>query len=392
MTMTAAGSKAHSLRESPAAQDATAEFDASDPSHPGGKLRPILTVRWWLGLKSPTQDLRSCCIALAVLIAIVCFLISQSPARRVGDGAEYMAMAYAISTGHSPALSPAESNATSNFFDSFGAASTFPGSLRKYPVLQNAAHGQNFQHFWMYSALAAPGLALARLLGLNANWGFVLVNLLLYLLAAWLALRRLGLAGTWFLFLSPVIWWLDKAHTEVFTFSLLSIALLLLEEAPWWSLVCIGFAADQNPPIALLIPIVFIAALLRDRSRLQSRKMWIGTVGAVLIAILHPSFYETQLGVITPESLTNVHWQVPSLAIVLAPITDLNMGLLVDFPLFIVGLGIATGLVLRRRWRDLVTPETGVAIVAAIIFLISFTQNSQVNTGGTPSLNGTTSG
>ena len=295
-------------------------------------------------------------------------------------------MAYAISTGHSPALSPAEWNATSNFFDSFGAASTFPSSLRKYPVLQNAAHGQNFQHFWMYSALAAPGLALARLLGLNANWGFVLVNLLLYLLAAWLALRRLGLAGTWFLFLSPVIWWLDKAVTEAYTFSLLSIAFLLLEEAPWWSLLCLGFAADQNPPIALVIPIVFIAALLRDRSRLRNRKMWIGTAGAVLIAIVHPIFYETQLGVITPQSLTTVHWQIPSLAIVLAPITDLNIGLLVDFPLFIVGLVVATGLVLRRRWRDLVTPEAGAAIVAAVIFLLSFAEGTQVNSGGTPSL------
>ncbi len=385
--MTPAVSKTDGPRDSLATQDPATGFDGSDPLHAVSKLRPILTVRWWLDLKSPAQDRRSRCIALAVLMAIVFFLISQSPARRVGDGAEYMGMAYAISTGHSPALSPTEWTATSNFLNSFNAASTFPGSLQKYPEFLNAAHGQNFAHFWMYSALAAPGVALSRLLGLNANWSFVLVNLPLYLLAAWLALRKLGLAGTWFLFLSPIIWWLDKAVTETFTFSLLSIAFLLLEEAPWWSLVCLGFAADQNPPIALVIPIVFIAALLRDRSRLRNRKMWIGTVAAVLIAILHPIFYETQLGVITPESLTTVHWQIPSLAIVLAPITDLNMGLLVDFPLFIVGLVIATGLVVRRRWRDVVTPETGAAIAAAIIFLLSFAQNTQINTGGTPSLN-----
>jgi hypothetical protein len=385
--MTAAGSRTHGPIDSPAAQDPAAEFDGSDPLHPRSKLRPILTVRWWLGLKSPARDLRSCCIALAVLIAIAFFLISQSPARRVGDGAEYMGMAYAISTGHSPALSPVEWNATNKYLDSFTATSAFPGSLQKYPVFQNAAHGQDYAHFWMYSALAAPGVALSRLLGLNANWSFVLLNLLLYLLAAWLALRRLGLAGTWFLFLSPVIWWLDKAVTETFTFSLLSIAFLLLEDAPWWSLVCLGFAADQNPPIALIIPVLVVAALLRDRSLLRDRRMWIGTVAAVLIAILHPIFYETQLGVITPESLTTVHWQIPSLAIVLAPITDLNMGLLVDFPLFIVGLVLATGLVVRRRWRDLVTPETGAAIAAAIIFLLSFAQNTQINTGGTPSLN-----
>jgi len=130
-----------------------------------------------------------------------------------------------------------------------------------------------------------------------------------------------------------------------------------------------------------------VAALLRDRSRLRDKRMWVGTAGAVLIAILHPVFFETQLGAITPESLTTVHWQIPSLAIVLAPLTDLNMGLLVNFPMFIVGLVIAVGLIARRRWRDIMTPEIGAAAAAAIVFLTSFAQNTQVNSGGTPSLN-----
>ena len=338
-------------------------------------------------LSSPAKSLRSRCIALAVLAAFVGLLISQSSVRRVGDGVEYMGMAYAISTGHSPALSPDEFQATKHFVDSFDAASRFPGALVVDRQYQNSAHGQDFAHFWMYSALAAPGVALARLVGLNANWSFVLVNLVLYLLAAWLALRRLGLAGTWFLFLSPVIWWLDKSVTESFTFSLLSIAFLVLEEAPWWSLVCLAFAADQNPPIALMIPVVIVAALVRDRSRLRDRRMWVGTTAAVVIAILHPIFFETQLGAITPESLTTVHWQIPSLAIVLAPLTDLNMGLLVNFPMFIIGLVVVVGLIVRHRRRDIMTPEIGTAVVVAVILLASFAQNTQLNSGGTPSLN-----
>jgi hypothetical protein len=361
------------------------EIDADPPSS-SDKRRRVPTLDWWLGLKSPAQDWRSCVIAIASLAIIVFLLISQSPARRVGDGAEYMGMAYAISTGHSPALSPAEAKATSKFLDSFSPSSLFPGSLPHEANLQNSSHGQNFRHFWMYSALAAPGLALSRVLGLNANWGFVLVNLLLYFLAAWLALRRLGLAGTWFLFLSPIIWWLDKSVTESFTFSLLAIAFLVLEEAPWWSLVCLGFAADQNPPIALAIPIVVVGALLRDRARVRDRRLWIGTAAGTLVAILHPIFYETQLGVFTPQQLDNVHFQIPSLSIILAPITDLNMGLLVNFPLFVVVVVVVLILIVRHRWRDLVVPEVGVAIVAALIFLGSFAQGSAVNSGGTPSL------
>ena len=125
-------------------------------------------------------------------------------------------------------------------------------SLTLHPELRDAAGRQDYFHFWFYSALAVPGLWLVRSVGGHPNYAFTILNLILFLAAAWVVSRHL----TWWLTAascSPVIWWLDKAHTEVFTFSLLAIAFALMREAPWWSLVALGAASTQNPPIALTL-------------------------------------------------------------------------------------------------------------------------------------------
>jgi hypothetical protein len=62
------------------------------------------------------------------------------------------------------------------------------------------------------------------------------------------------------------------------------------------------------------------------------------------------------------------------------------MGLVANFPMFVVALIVVLVLILVKRWRDILTPEIGAAIAAAIIFLGSYAQNTQLNSGGTPSL------
>ena len=48
---------------------------------------------------------------LVAFILMIVALLSEAP-QSVGDGAEYMAMAHAFATGHSPALSPTQLSAT----------------------------------------------------------------------------------------------------------------------------------------------------------------------------------------------------------------------------------------------------------------------------------------
>lgn len=333
----------------------------------------------------PSTTSRGRRYAIVALFLIVAALLCQSASVRVGDGSEYMAMAHAFATGHDPVLSPSEMTQDLAFRNGLG--QSFANIVLIIKPLQNSHGGQNFPHFWMYSLLASPGVFIAMAIHIHPNWGFAALNTLLFLLVGWLAFRRLGAALTILLLLSPIIWWLDKAHTEMFTFSLIAITFLLLEKQPWWSILCLGLASTQNPPIALLIPIVVVTAVIRDRDRMRMKRLWGAIAAAGFLSLLHPLFYENQLGVITPQvKLGVVSFHIPSMARLLAPVFDLNIGLFPRFPMLGIALVIATIVIIRKGWKNLLSLELGAALVTAIVLLISFGQTAQIQSGGTPGI------
>ena len=67
------------------------------------------------------------------------------------------------------------------------------------------------------------------------------------------------------LFAGPILWWLDKAHSEPFSFALLTIAILLTIERPWWALLAAGVATTQNLPIGVVIPLIVVANAIWNR-------------------------------------------------------------------------------------------------------------------------------
>ena len=114
--------------------------------------------------------------------------------------------------------------------------------------------------------------------GVNPVHAFTLLNLILLGLALRLALPRIGLPGCLLLFGGPIVWWIDKAHTEVFTFSLLTVAMLVLRERPWWSMVALGAAATQDPPIAAAIVLVAVGEVVARRPTWPDGKFWAGLI------------------------------------------------------------------------------------------------------------------
>ena len=137
-------------------------------------------------------------------------LVLESTPRGIGDAPEYLAVATNLSRFTEPALRRTQR-------EEYGIA------FRE--GLTGANGRQDTIHFWMYPALAALPLRLTRALGLEAAVAFAAVNLALLLIAAALARPQLHWTSFCVLFLSPVIWWIDKIHTEIFTFSLLIIAM-----------------------------------------------------------------------------------------------------------------------------------------------------------------------
>ncbi len=318
---------------------------------------------------------------IAVLLVV---LVATSDLRRTGDGSEYMAMTEQLARWRAPSLTMKDLHEEQARQRHIG--SGYSG-VRLARGLLRAGGRQDFDHFWMYSLLAVPFYDLTRLLGIHPGWSFVGVNMVLYLLAVALSARRIHWAALMLLFAGPGVWWIDKAHTEVFTFSLLAIALVLARERPWWSLVALGLAATQNPPIAFAIPLVASVAVLGDRTLITRRAFVVGAAAGVGIAALHPLYYQLRLGVLTPTSASGLtKYQVPGARILFGWIIDPNMGLLIGFPLLVPAVLVVLVAMLLRAPRALTPWTWAVAPAMAGLFLVAFSQTVNFNSASTPLL------
>jgi hypothetical protein len=337
-------------------------------------------------------------------------LVAGSRQRFEGDGVEYLAMAVNLSEFHFPAPSPEELANLQERFAKLGPG--FVGIPLAYPQLVAKDGRQDFPHFWFYSALATPGVWVTRALRLNPNYSFTIVNIALLALALWVVVGRLHWTATLLLFGGPIFWWIDKGHTEVFTFSLLAIAFALLREKPWWSMVCLGAASTQNPPIALVLPIVVVMALITRPGALRDVRFLTGAVVGGALASLHPLYYMSRWGTLTIllQAGGGASMRLPSLDELGAVIWDPNVGLLPAFPaLSLVLLGIAVsfiaracqrmkavseaekgripwGAIIARAGQLLNAPAVWVALLTAGLFLVSFSQTTNFNSGATPGM------
>lgn len=319
---------------------------------------------------------------LGILVILICLVLAANP-RRIGDGGEYMAMAINIAELRGPGLSPSDLASVSAEIDRLGGG--YENLPLSQPSLVTADGRQEYPHFWVYPALASPFVAVARELGLHPNYGFVVLHMILLGAAAWLLLGRIGIAGTWFVVLSPIVWWADKVHSEVFTFSLLAMALAVFDRRPGLSMLLLALASTQNVPIAAAIPLVALAAVARQRSWLRRPTFWLAGVLAVAVAALHPLYYLSRLGVPTPQVLNGgTSFRIPTLKEFVAPALDLNVGLAWNFPVIVPTLVIAVLVLLRVSPRRIRSSPVLLAAGLGLVFLAAFAQTSNFNSGGTP--------
>jgi hypothetical protein len=155
---------------------------------------------------------------LLVAAAAAVLLIAGSHPRIVGDGGEYATQALNFAGLHAPSIGR---KAIQSIRPRLG---TLDDHLTDWPIegiaIAARDHRYDFVHFWFYALLATPYVWLTSLLGVNALWAFTLLNCTLLGIAIAIVLPRAGIAATLLIFAGPTIWWIDKAHTEVFTVSL----------------------------------------------------------------------------------------------------------------------------------------------------------------------------
>ena len=326
--------------------------------------------RWFANWTLP------CALLLAALAA------SATP-KLVGDGGEYLVYAAAMARGHLPPLAPEDVQEAR--WALAGAEERYQSWDPTASMIVSSSGNGDFVHFWFYSALAAPGALLARVAGVSPVWSFVLVNVALLALAWRAAVARFGWAVSLLVCGGPILWWVDKVHTEAFTFSLLTIAAASLSVRPWLSLVALGAAATQNPPIAaLLLPFALAGLWTRPEPR-RRRETLFGLAGGAALAALHPVYYVLAHG--SPSLIATASRNVvPNVPEVGAVLWDTNLGLVFGHPLLVIAVvGSAAALTVRRP-AVLVDGELAASCAAALTLLLAFSQTVNFQHGATPGL------
>ena len=319
-------------------------------------------------------------LLLAAAIAIV--LVAGSRPSLVGDGGEYMAQAINFASGNGPAL-PAR-----DVGDIQRRVGEIDPRHADWPIqralTRSPRGGSDFVHFWFYALLAAPVLRLIDLAGGPPLAAFAIVNLTLLGVALWIALPRLGAALCLLLFAGPVVWYIDKPHTEAFTFALLAIAASTMIDRPWWAMVAAGAAATQNPPIAIVVPVVAAASAVRQRAILRDRRFVAGAAAGLALALLHPAYTYWRHGTAS-LLLGATRPGTPAAAEVLAIVFDPTLGLAGNFPTFLIVVACAVLVIIRRRPRALASPDVVAAAVVVVMFLYACARTTNLHHGGTPS-------
>jgi hypothetical protein len=326
----------------------------------------------------------------AALIAVLYFVLllvaaAASTPRRVGDGGEYVVMAWQLAAGHRPSLDAEELQAAKQQLATLG--SGFESSLLDYPALVGRDGRQDFLHFFLYPLTVAPAVPVVSWLGLHPNWAFTIVNALVLAGAAFAVAARAPLVATVAGFVSPIIWWVDKAHTEAFLFAAVSVAAVLWRHQPALALMAYALAGAQNAALGLTYPLFAFLLWKSMRGAALTRRVGIAMVAGALLVALPYLYTWMRLG---RWSVMADYAQrtIPSVAGMAAFVIEPNIGLLPSAPVYAIALGAGVWLLVRTiRRRTSVTPIWWWPAVIHVVLIAIWSQNPNANHGGTPGVN-----
>jgi hypothetical protein len=321
---------------------------------------------------------------LAIFLALAFCLVAGSTPRIVGDGGEYLVQAMNFASFNRPSLGRRAILEIEPQIHAIEPALS-EWSIEKATV-PAADRRRDFLHFWFYALVATPALWGVNAVGASPVYAFTITNIALLALAFWVLLPRIGWALTLLLLGSPLVWWIDKPHTEPFTVALLAIAFALARDRPGVALVAAGAAATQNLPVAIVYLLLAGVTFVESRGAVLQNRAWLAgaAIGAMLV-LLHPIYTYARHG--TPSLLLYATRPgFPTFTELGAVLWDPTIGLVGNAPFLIAGLTAAAFVALRGGARGLFSAEFGIAVIAAALFLYSAAQTSNTHHGATPSL------
>lgn len=289
-------------------------------------------------------------LAAALVVTVLASL--RLPLRPHGDAGEYLLMVESWRAHASPDLQPRDLES----LRALRARGELPiDESRFLPNYHRGRDGRLYcYHFWAYSLAGIPARVLLERVGLSPLRALPATNAALLALALWAvtllpwtASRRLALVGL--LLLSPALGFLMWPHPEVFSFALVSLALVLSARGrPAAAVLAAALASLQNPPLLLLVALLWTAAAGATWRGRSAGPILAGTVAA-LPAFLPAAFYLWRFSVLNLSVRPTEAAQSLSAARALDLAVDPNLGLLPHAPLTLL-LAVAASLgALRRR-------------------------------------------
>ena len=323
----------------------------------------------------------------SILPAAYAFLLialaAGEPVRTVGDGNEYLSYALTLSHGNAPPLNGAA------IAEVRADIAPFDHSFLDWRLVESghrAADGRlDFVHFWLYPALAAPLVGVARVTGADPRIGFTILNIALLVTAFVVVNARAGWTVALLIMAGPILWWSNKIHPEAYIVSLAAIIVAVWRERPWLAVICAGLLAAQVPPFGVLLPMIVVSTAIARRDVLRVRAFWIACAAGVLLAALPTFYYLARFG--TPSLFSRAatpHW--PTWGEISAIPWDLNIGLFPNWPLFGIAVAVSlVSLVVRRR-SALLEPGIVMSLFGALAVLFSAPQIGNYLHGATPGI------
>jgi len=338
-------------------------------------------------LTSPLARRKALWLAAAIALVFVA-LVSHLRPQRVGDGSEYYAMYGTIVHGHRTFMTPEGWDAydklvrkgrITSMVDTDTLRHTFP------PLIQQS--GSDFNHFWMYPGLAAVAGGWTLLVHAKAHMGFMILHAFLLACLVFVAARSFGWAGPLAVVAliagSPLLWFVDKVHTEFSTFCCVGIAAtLIFRRQHFASAVWLALASTQNISIgASAVLMLAIAAWNRRECGFTFAQVCATGLTLALVAI-HPLYYFFRVGVIDPQLLAGGAKIGANTSTMYVWFFDPDVGLFPNWPLGLV-FSLCIGMALGLKRLRLPGPFIAFLLVFLATNLYAQSSTENLNSGAT---------
>lgn len=334
-------------------------------------------------------------ILIAITLLIIFAVLGRLTPQRVGDGAEYYALFYAWADTLRPWM-------TARSFDSYEllvSQSNIIGLVTR-EWLENAfpslrlGDTADFNHFWFYSLLAFFSSKLLAIVGVSngPHQSYLALHFLLLLgvgLTSFHLFRWRGLAAFLIMtFASPMFWYFDKVHTEIFTYCTVFMSVLFILRKNYLAgAFALAIASTQNPSFALVafVPFAYRVFVLRETDFTYIEVIL--AIATALLVIAHPLYYFLRFGVPTPQLLAGGASLGGNLSTFYIWLIDPDLGLLPNWPIGALFLFAAIGISASRKNKDEVLQDSFFLFFIFIFFVINFYAHSStvnLNSGATP--------